>query len=359
MLTSGRASRAAVVAAPQATAPPSKDVPAIAPPATAARAATSDAPIVPPGIEQFFVPADAVGAAASGVAYVPVVLGAARVSFADPERGVEETRDVVYLAPLMDDAVAMDWQASTRLELTASDLERTAVPGATYGQLPDAALKAKSYGTWEKSFSRWLSQSERVELLHHRDLGLTSRPDESERDFRIRVQDAQREARDRDLDALRKKYAPKQAQLAEQERRARAAVARETEQASQAKLQTAVSMGATLLGALLGRKAASVGNLGRATTAARGVGRSMKESEDIKRASETVESAEARARALDEQLEAEAAQLKAKYDAPIQLETLAVAPKRGQIAVQFVALAWVPAGAGRGASAASDERTAR
>ena len=57
----------------------------------------------------------------------------------------------------------------------------------------------------------------------------------------------------------------------------------------QAKLQTGVSMGATLLGALLGRKAVSAGTLGRATTAARGVGRSMKEAADIKRAGESVE----------------------------------------------------------------------
>ena len=104
---------------------------------------------------------------------------------------------------------------------------------------------------------------------------------------------------------MRKKYAAKQAALAERLRRAEASVEREQQQASQAKLQTAVSIGATLLGALLGRKAINVGTLGRATTAARGVGRTMKESEDIKRAGESVEAVKAQAADLDAEILAE------------------------------------------------------
>jgi hypothetical protein len=45
---------------------------------------------------------------------------------------------------------------------------------------------------------------------------------------------------------------------------------RETGQAKQQYVQTAISVGATLLGALLGRKTVSTSALGRATTAARG-----------------------------------------------------------------------------------------
>ena len=142
------------------------------------------------------------------------------------------------------------------------------------------------------------------------------------------------------------KYAAKQAQLAEQLRRAEASVAREQQQASQAKLQTAVSMGATLLGALLGRKAISVGTLGRATTAARGVGRSMKESEDIKRAGRQ-RRGRARAdrgpRCRDPGRDA-AHRRAIRGDAP--LERVSLTPKRGQITVQFVALGWLPGDGG-------------
>ncbi len=52
-------------------------------------------------------------------------------------------------------------------------------------------------------------------------------------------------------------------------------------------MQTAISFGATLLGAFTGRKLLSSGTLGRATTTMRDVGRSVDESGDVKRAEET------------------------------------------------------------------------
>lgn len=172
--------------------------------------------------------------------------------------------------------------------------------------------------------------------------GLTSKPGESERDFRIRIRDAQREARDAAIDAMRKKYAARQAALNERLRRAESAVGREQEQASQQKLQTALSVGATLLGALMGRKAISASTLGRATTAARGVGRTMKESGDIKRAEDSVESIRGGLTELESEIQAETRRISAEFDAEAPLERVTLSPKRGQVTVQFVALGWVP-----------------
>ena len=151
--------------------------------------------------------------------------------------------------------------------------------------------------------------------MRQRDLKLTSNPGESERDFQIRVRDAQRVARDAAVDAVRKKYAAKQAQLEEQQRRAAASVERESAQASQQKLQTGLSVGATILGAIFGRKAIGVGSLGRATTAARGVGRSMKETDDIRRANENLDAVEERARALEEEVAQETRRITEQFDA--------------------------------------------
>ncbi len=180
--------------------------------------------------------------------------------------------------------------------------------------------------------------------MRHRDLKLTSNPGESERDFQIRVRDAQRVARDAAVDALKKKYAAKEAQIEEQRRRAAAAVDRETAQASQQKLQTGLSVGATILGAIFGRKAIGAGSLGRATTAARGVGRSMKETDDIRRANENLEALDERARALQDEITAETRRITEQFDAASTVEKLSLAPKRGQVSVQLLGLGWLPDG---------------
>ena len=103
------------------------------------------------------------------------------------------------------------------------------------------------------------------------------------------------------------------------------------EQASQQKLQTALSVGATLFGALFGRKMVSAGTLGRATTAARGVGRSMKESSDVQRASETAEAVRARQQQLEAQIQEETKTIAAAFEQPVDFEHVTLLPKRGQV----------------------------
>jgi hypothetical protein len=323
---------------PAAIAPPAGGVS----PAAASRPATTggERPLVPPGIPQYFVPAS--GAAPAD--YEPVILGAAHVAFSDPKLKVSETRTVLYSAPVSDGPIPVDWSAAAPVDQDPSALRSEPIPGSSFRAAPAAALNPKSFAAWQKDFARFLAQNERVELLHDRELNLISHVDETEREFRIRLQEAQREARDEAVDALRKKYAAKQAQLDERVRRAEANVDKESQQASQAKLQTAVSFGATVLGTLFGRKAVSAGSLGRATTAARGVGRSMKESEDIKRASESLEAIREQARELEEEIRKETEAIALRYAGERSLERIELTPKRGQVAVQFVALGWIPGG---------------
>jgi hypothetical protein len=175
-----------------------------------------------------------------------------------------------------------------------------------------------------------------------------SRPDESERDFRARLQHSAREARDEALDRLRRKYAPKQAALDEKLRRARQSHARESEQATGQKMQTAISLGATVLGALFGPKTVGVGTVGRATTTMRGAGRAMKESQDVQRAQETVEAVEEQRRLLEEDFLAESKALEAATDAATEtLERVVVQPKKADLHLKVVALVWMPTASGR------------
>ncbi len=298
-------------------------------------------PVLPPGVQQFFLPG-APDVASTSALYSPVVLGAARIAFSDSKLGIEATRDVLYAAPIGTGALAVDWAAAQRLDTPVGALATTPQVGASFESLPAAAAQPKNYAAWEKAFKQWVTQNEHIEILRHRESGLVSRAGETEGDFKVRVQDAARASRDAAVDGIRLKYAARQSVLAERLRRAEAAVTRETEQSSQQKLQAAVSIGATLVGALFGRKALSTGTLGRATTAARGVGRTMKEAGDVQRASETVGSLRAQVKELDDHVRDETQAIVATFERAPVLERLTLPPKRGQVSVQLVALGWDP-----------------
>jgi hypothetical protein len=69
----------------------------------------------------------------------------------------------------------------------------------------------------------------------------------------------------------------------------------------------------------------------------------MKEQQDIGRAQESVETLQEQRAKLDAELQAETQQLEAKIDAQNeQLEKVSIKPKKSNISVQLVALAWAP-----------------
>jgi len=276
--------------------------------------------------------------------YVPMLYGAGDVNVNDTKSGVNTAVNVHALCPIKGDPVPVNWDNAQLCEIDESDLEKdVSAPGGIFGDLPSIAAKAKTYDGWTKDFANWMYRSQTVSVLKSPSSGLFSSANESERDFRLRLQQSNREARDNAVEALRKKYAVKISALEERLRRAQQAEAVQAEQAKAAKMQTAISLGATLLGGLLGRKTVSVGNLGRATAAARGVARSMKESTDVARANETVEAVAEQLKELNAQLESEIAQMTAASDpAAEKLETIVLKPKKKDISIKLVALVWAP-----------------
>lgn len=326
--------------------PAQVEMPVAAPPETPrvshpARAAQR--PVLPPDIPQYFLPVRDRQPAASTLVYKPAVLSMGQVHFDDPKLRVNQVREVAAFAAITDDAMPVDWDQAVTTSLTAGDLERSPLPSAQFLPLPLAGSKAKNYEAWGKTFATWLFRTQKLELFRSPALKEVSRPDESERDFRIRLQQIAHEQRDQLTERLRQKYAPKIASLTERLRRAEQTKEREAEQAKQQHLQTAISFGVTLLGALLGRKAISASSLGRATTAARGVGRSIKEAKDVARAEENIEALRQQLRALEEEFRAELEAQTAKSD-PLteRLETIVLRPNKSDIAVKLTALAWVP-----------------
>jgi hypothetical protein len=301
---------------------------------------TSTAPVLSPGIEQFFVPATKAGGGAPH--YEPSLYACASVRFVDAKRSVDFTRNVTRLAPFGVGAVIVDWDSSEEASVPVANLETAPRKPADFGSLPVAAAEPASYPAWVREYSHWLQQQQVLNLFFDEATQELSNPDEQEAAFRARLQLTQREQKDGKRDELRQKYAPQTARLTAAISRAETAVQREQGQRSAQFIQTAVSMGSTILGALLGRKTISVTNIGRATTAARGVGRTMKEQEDVKRAEGSVETLKAQLAELNSQLEAELAALETGPSPTRALTPVTVRPTPARIAVDRVLLVWVP-----------------
>jgi hypothetical protein len=300
-------------------------------------------PMLPPDVPQHFIPVRGNQPSGSALIYQPMLLGAAQVRVSDSKAGVDVTQDVAVLAPISEGVVAVDWDRAVEAGLALADLESSPSDGAQFGVVPSTASKAKSYQTWNKDFSGWLFRTQKVELLKSPSAKTVSMPGESERDFRVRLQQSGREARDKQSDSLRQKYAPKIAALQDRIRRAGQMVERQQAESRSSQMQAAISVGASILGAFLGRKTISATNIGRATTAIRGAGRAIKESKDVGQAEENVSVLQQQLADLESQFKTETDALAAAID-PLNepLEPVSLKPTKANIAVKLVALAWTP-----------------
>jgi len=300
-------------------------------------------PMLPPDVPQYFVPLRGSKPEGSELVYAPMLLGSSQIRFSDSKSGVDTTQDMTVLAPIADGPVTVDWDKTTVAELAVADLEQSPADGAQFLSLPGSASKAKSYGDWNKDFGGWLFRTQKVEVFKSPSTKEASKPGESERDFRVRLQQAGRECRDKGAEELRQKYASKITTLQDRIRRAELAKEKQQAESRSSQMQAAISVGASILGAFMGRKTISATNIGRATTAIRSAGRVMKESKDVGAAEENVSALQQQLADLEAQFKSECDSLAASTD-PLneKLETISIKPTKANIAVKLVALAWTP-----------------
>ncbi|MGE0580806.1 MAG: ATP-binding protein [Steroidobacteraceae bacterium] len=324
-LMAGRRAAGAAAAPPDAT------------PAPPQRAAASIAarPAVPADVRERFI---APLAGSGPIEYRPMALGAAKLHFVDARAGIDAWRTISLLAPIAEDGAA--WAEATPGDSTLADQPEV---DAGFATLPAAALRARSYDAWGKALAARLYETSRCEVFECKPLDLASNPDESEGDFRARLAHAARERRDVAVEKVRDSFATKRTALADRLRRAEERVGRERDDLSERRTQTAVSIGSAVLGALFGRRKVSASSIGRAATAMRTATRVGREKEDVSRAEDSVEVLQQRLAEFDAACETELKAASDAYEATaLPLERRSLAPRKGDIAIGEIALAWAP-----------------
>ena len=259
-----------------------------APPAAAAEEPTR--PLLPSGIEEAFLPLTRLPTAEQKVVYRAGLLAGGTLHFANARLEVDEWRSAALIAPIPEGSTT-PWSDATLLE-APPELDDAPVAGARFADLPKSATKKTSYTRWTKQAGSHLYREVTLTVLKSKDPKAHSKIGEDEAAFRGRLRAMVREERDAELDTLRRRYGPKLERLKDRIERAEQTVDVQTEQYENRRNSSVISIGATLVGALFGRKSSTVG---RAATAARSMSSAAKEKGDIARAQERVE-------ALEEQL---------------------------------------------------------
>ncbi len=300
-------------------------------------------PALPAACREGFLPVVEAPGAAETILYRPSLLGVSTLHYADARAGLDEWTELAWLGALEEGLRGSPWKEAAAIGAVPPEFDDEPEADARFAALPAAALREKSWARWQKMLATHAHRETPLVVWSCRKPKLQGQPGEEEGAFRARVAAALRESRDVAVEKLRKRYAPKLATLRDRIERAEQRVEVEREQYQTKKLQTAVSIGRTVLGALFGRKLGSAGNVGRAGTAIDRASRAARERGDIARAEERVEALEERLQDLEAQFESDVAGIQGPVDpASVDVRARKIAPRKSDLDVAPLTLVWVP-----------------
>ena len=268
-----------------------------------------------------------------------MVVGAASVRFVDAKAKLDFVVDKVYLAEAKEGPLSLNWSDAVEQRFGIQELAHEYEGSGVFQPIPTAASRLPQYKLWSKDLADWLSASQKFYLMLSSATGQMSLPNESERQFRIRLNDFAAATRDQLMQQLRSKYAPKVTAIQDKILRAEQKVEREVQVSKEREVDAAISIGATVLGAFAGKR-----SLGRgAASAAKSAAKAASHKQDVAHAEQTLAAYHEQFQQLQTEFEREVAAVRTKYEAGTEpFQTVSFSPKKTNISVRLVALVWAP-----------------
>jgi len=302
-------------------------------------AQTEKPPPLPAVIRRSYASLDLTVDPDSRVVYHLFAAASADVTFLDNRYGILQTVPAAYALPLGEDRQDISWAQAKIFDFRPELFSANAAQDAAYMPVPATSIDLDLIGALDTQFEHFISRNFMLTLLQSETFKISSSPGESERDFRIRLQQTSRERRDLEVERLRRYYAKQEDSLQRQLETARRLVEKEGDQYKQKMLDTAITVGSSLFGALLGGRSAR----SSVTSAARSASRLSKEKGDIERAKQKMSQIEARMKELEEQLQEQIDDLGEKFDTQNEeLKKIMIQPKKTDIRQKFFGFVWVP-----------------
>lgn len=286
-------------------------------------------PVIPDHVEEFFVHG------AAGATWIPHLLVGMQLTYEHSRSDTSHEYTPALLMPLHADP-------STCAEGS------TLVNPPNLGAEPDAEREFVSpvAKTLSKSWLKSLQASLKTVCIDRyplvigqcKPLGLWSRPDETRDEFAARLQESAASHLQDERDKLEDKYQKRIRSATDKVETAKARVEREQDQASAAKMDTGISVGSAVLGAIFGNGTVR-GHARRAASSAKRARNASRQARDVERAARKLSDAEEALADLEIELDEKLNELEGETHA---VDEVSIRVKRTNARVSRLALVWVP-----------------
>lgn len=297
-----------------------------------AQAAAGARPVLPPEVrESFFLRPDLT----SHVTYRPGALLVANVAYKD--RAVQTSRRLALVAPL--GAELPSWGDAWLFDGATAPLADAPTAGITFADLPVIATRAASWQRWQAAALTHVVNERPLRVCEVAELKLVGAPGETRDAFAARLALILRERRDAEVDALVSKWQPKIDKARNKVERTSRKIEDSTADRNAAVVASGLDLGATVLGAMFGRRSALRGAASVATKARR----AQKKGVDAGRATADHAEAVETADQMQKDLEAALMELRASWDpSHVTIGERSISAKKTDVTIERFGLVWVP-----------------
>ncbi|MDH3330186.1 MAG: DUF87 domain-containing protein [Desulfobulbaceae bacterium] len=296
-------------------------------------------PILPDTVEQCFVqpsvPIDE-------LKFIPWLAGSASVRFYNQSRGIDIVNKVNIRHSLAD-APDIDWDRAVDNPVSPDDTLPSPPPVAQFMILPGAFSTSGSIREYDNRLSDYLYHNRQLQLIRVPSLKLESQPGELESQFQKRLADILRDRKEAEMKNIEDRFKSRQLALERRLANALDKIEKEKSDVTAKGMDTALSFGIAVFGALFGRKAISMSTANRSAQGVRSAGRLMKEKEDVRRAEEEAQRIEADIAALAVEFQEMTAELAGRFSPEnFPAENFSIKPRRADIFDVKVFIQWEP-----------------
>jgi len=274
------------------------------------------------------------------LSYDPAIAAHGAVRFYDGRRGIDEVRTFEYIADAPDQFGRTAWNDALKM----SQMDRKLVENADHPEgaevhfhdVPEEMSNAKDWKSIEKDLEDYLYANHKLVLKEHKGLKMTQEPGESVEAFHMRLQAAAKEERDAELDKIEDKFEVKLEKIEDRLRKEENDLADAEAEQSSRKTAEWVNAAETIFSMFKGRRK----SFGTAATKRR---MARKAADKVISARQDIQELEKDYRELEAELKEALKEVRGKWEESLtELDERIVTPRKTDIKVDFIGLAWHP-----------------
>ncbi len=300
-------------------------------------------PVVPAEIDEKFLRPSVAPDPRGKLIYRPSILGEGSLHYVRLSAGLDHWVDFRALLRCGNGIPADGWESS---EMLAAGIEPLASPddAFTFTELPNELRGAATFKRLAKQLVDYLYRHHSIQLYRCRAVGKVAPPGMSEGEARVYFSQALRELRDRETARIRDKFAVKAKSLDKKIRTAADRLDRERAALKEASVNSAITIGTSILGAFFGNKVGGRASASsKTTTAVRGATKAAEKKGDVDRAHAAIGQLQLDLEDLNTEIKIEIDAMVRRFDPHvIELEEMTIAPRKSDLKTKPLVLLWTP-----------------